>query len=85
MTARAAIPHVAAAAPRENCPMPPADLAGIVSLHGLRDWTEQDDKPVKHELGWTDFQVRPGQAIQREPPVSDPPSSRPADTRFWPV
>jgi len=41
--------------------------------------------PVKHEWGWDDVQVRSGQAIQREPPVSAPPSSRPADTRSWPV
>ncbi|WP_369244870.1 hypothetical protein [Streptomyces sp. R41] len=55
------------------CPLPPADMAGIVSLYGLRGWTEQDDKPVKHELVLADFQLRSGQAIQREPPVvSDP-------------
>ncbi|MFI0716888.1 hypothetical protein ACH4SK_41220 [Streptomyces inhibens] len=50
---------------RKNCPLPPADMAGIVSLYGLRGWTEQGDKHVKHELGWADFQVRSGQAIQR--------------------
>lgn len=59
-------------------------MAGIVSLYGLRGWTEQDDEPVKRELDRADFQV-----IQREPPVvSDSPSSdhdRPADTRSWPV
>jgi len=86
---RAATPYVAAVEPRRNCPLPPADMAGIVSLYGLRGWTEQDDKPVKHELGWADFQVRSGQAIQREPPVvSDPLSSdhnRPAESRSQPV
>ncbi|MET9894717.1 hypothetical protein ABZZ47_31795 [Streptomyces sp. NPDC006465] len=55
------------------CPLPPADMAGIVSpfgivrLYVLRGWTEQDDKPVKHELVLADVQVRSGQAIQREP------------------
>jgi hypothetical protein len=38
-------------------------MAGIVSLYGLRGWTEQDDEPVKRELDRADFQV-----IQREPP-----------------
>jgi hypothetical protein len=64
-----------------HCPLPPADMAGLVSLYGLRGWTEQDDKPVRHELVLADFelvladfQLRSGQAIQREPPVvSDPP------------
>ncbi|MFE0381196.1 hypothetical protein ACFW1M_37830 [Streptomyces inhibens] len=60
---RAATPNVAAVEP--NSPLPPADMAGIVSLYGLRGWTEQDDKHVKHELGRADFQVRSGQAIQR--------------------
>ncbi|MER5913522.1 hypothetical protein ABT124_24280 [Streptomyces sp. NPDC001982] len=73
---RAATPYVAAVEPRKNCPMQPADMAGIVSLYGLGGRTEQDDKPVKHELVLADFQVRSGQAIQRDPPiVSDPPSS----------
>ncbi|MFF4353586.1 hypothetical protein [Streptomyces sp. NPDC001530] len=51
--------------------------------------TELDRVATKDELGWADFQVRSGQAIQREPPVvSDPPSSdhnRPAKSRSWPV
>ncbi|WP_343240827.1 MULTISPECIES: substrate-binding domain-containing protein [unclassified Streptomyces] len=49
-------------------PLPPADMAGIVSLYGLLGWTEEDDKPVQDELVLADFQVRSGQAIQREPP-----------------
>ena len=44
---------------------PPADLAEIVRLYGLRGWIEQDYKQVKQELGWADFQVRSGRAIQR--------------------
>lgn len=74
---RTATPYVAAVEPRKNRPLPPADMAGIVSLYGLRDWTEQDDKPVKHELGWADFQARSGQAIQREPPSPTHPQAAP--------
>lgn len=44
---------------------PPANLTEIVRLYGLRGWIEQDYKQVKHELGWADFQVRSGRAIQR--------------------
>lgn len=45
--------------------LPPADMAEIVSLYGLRGRTEQDHKHVKHELGWADVQVRSAQATQR--------------------
>lgn len=65
---RAATPYAAVVGPRKNCQPPPADMAGIVSLHGLRGRTEQGSQPVKHELGWADFHFRSGQAIQREPP-----------------
>jgi hypothetical protein len=44
---------------------PAAAPAEIVRLYGLRGWIEQDYKQVKHELGWADFQVRSGRAIQR--------------------
>ncbi|WP_406313243.1 hypothetical protein OHA77_33050 [Streptosporangium sp. NBC_01639] len=44
---------------------PPADLAEIVRLYGLRTWIEQGYKQVKDELGWTDFQVRSDAAIRR--------------------
>jgi DDE superfamily endonuclease len=43
----------------------PADLAAVVRLYGLRNWVEQGDKQVKHELGWADFMVRTDQAIRR--------------------
>ncbi|MFF1449062.1 hypothetical protein ACFVYF_13045 [Streptomyces sp. NPDC058274] len=70
----AAIPHVAAVERCKNCPLPPADMAGIVSAYRLGGRTERDYEPVKHELGRADFWVRSCQAIQREPPVvSDPP------------
>jgi SRSO17 transposase len=46
-------------------PHPPADLAEVVRLYGLRDWIEQSYKQVKTELGWADFQVRSATAIHR--------------------
>jgi hypothetical protein len=44
---------------------PPADLAEVVGLYGLRNWVEQGYKQVKGELGWADFQVRGDRAIRR--------------------
>jgi DDE superfamily endonuclease len=46
-------------------PHRPATLAEILRLYSLRNWIEQEYKQVKHELGWADFQVRSGEAIQR--------------------
>src|SRR5512132_3281398 len=46
-------------------PFPPADLAELVRLYGLRNWVEQGYKQVKGELGWADFQVRSDRAIRR--------------------
>ncbi|HEX5882333.1 MAG TPA: IS701 family transposase [Actinomycetota bacterium] len=46
-------------------PFPPAGLAELVRLYGLRNWVEQGYKQVKHELGWADFQVRSDRAIRR--------------------
>ena len=48
-----------------DSPHPPADLAEIVRLYGLRHWIEQSYKQVKDELGWADFQVRSDRAIRR--------------------
>jgi DDE superfamily endonuclease len=50
---------------RTRAPFPPADLAEVVRLYGLRNWVEQGYKQVKHELGWADFQVRSDRAIRR--------------------
>jgi hypothetical protein len=44
---------------------PPADLAEIVRIYGIRHWIEQSYKQVKDELGWADFQVRSDVAIRR--------------------
>ena len=57
------LPHPARRRPR--VPFPPADLAELVRLYGLRNWVEQGYKQVKHELGWADFQVRADRAIRR--------------------
>ncbi|WP_417801228.1 IS701 family transposase [Streptomyces incanus] len=46
-------------------PHPPADLAEIVRIYGIRTWIEQGYKQVKDELGWADFQVRSDAAIRR--------------------
>lgn len=46
-------------------PHAPATAAEILRLYSLRNWVEQEYKQVKRELGWADFQVRSGEAIQR--------------------
>ena len=46
-------------------PYPPADLAEITRIYGIRHWIEQSYKQVKDELGWADFQVRSDAAIRR--------------------
>ncbi|MBB4943596.1 hypothetical protein FHR32_007996 [Streptosporangium album] len=63
--------YLATSLPRPGGPraalssFPPADLAEIVRLYGLRTWIEQGYKQVKDELGWADFQVRSDAAIRR--------------------
>ena len=80
-------------------PHQPAGLAEAVRLYGLRGWIEQDYKQVKHELGWADFQVRSGRAIQRhwtlvnlaftfcwlqpDQPPGPDPATREAPPLFW--
>jgi hypothetical protein len=52
--------------PRQaGSPHPPAGLAEIVRIYGIRNWIEQGYKQVKDELGWADFQVRSDTAIRR--------------------
>jgi hypothetical protein len=46
-------------------PLEEAGPAQVYELYRLRDWIEQYYKPVKHELGWADYQVRPERAIVR--------------------
>ena len=50
---------------REANALPPADLAEIVRLYGLRNWVEQSYKQTKGALGWSDYQVRSDRAIRR--------------------
>ena len=45
--------------------MPPADVADVVRLYGLRVWVEQSYKQVKATLGWAEYQVRSDIAIRR--------------------
>lgn len=42
-----------------------ASLEEVVRWYGLRMWVEQSYKHVKHELGWSQYQVRSDQAIRR--------------------
>jgi hypothetical protein len=42
-----------------------ASPAVVYEWSRLRDWTRQFSKPVKHELGWADYQMRPERAIVR--------------------
>ena len=52
--------------PRQaGSPHPPADLAEITRIYGIRHWIEQSYKQVKDQLGWADFQVRSDTAIRR--------------------
>lgn len=37
----------------------------VYELYRLREWIEHCYKPVKHEVGWADYQVRPQGAIVR--------------------
>jgi Transposase DDE domain len=37
----------------------------VDEIYRLRDWIEHFYKPVKHELGWADYQMRPERAIVR--------------------
>src|SRR6266567_7100632 len=42
-----------------------ASLQEVVRLYGLRMWVEQNYKHVKHELGWSQYQVRSDRAMRR--------------------
>jgi SRSO17 transposase len=46
-------------------PLEEASPEQVYELYRLRDWIEHYYKPVKHELGWADYQVRPERAIVR--------------------
>jgi SRSO17 transposase len=46
-------------------PLAQVSAEQVYELYRLRDWIEHFYKPVKHELGWADYQVRPERAIVR--------------------
>jgi SRSO17 transposase len=48
-----------------NLPIAEATPAQVYELYCLRDWIEHYYKPIKHELGWADYQVRSALAIER--------------------
>jgi SRSO17 transposase len=48
-----------------SLPLAQVSAEQVYELYRLRDWIEHFYKPVKHELGWADYQVRPERAIVR--------------------
>ncbi len=48
-----------------SLPLSQVSAGQVYALYRLRDWIEHFYKPVKHELGWADYQVRAEQAIVR--------------------
>ena len=44
---------------------PPADLAEVTRIYGIRHWIEQAYKQVKDQISWADFQIRSDIAICR--------------------
>ena len=46
-------------------PLQEASSREVYETYCLRDWIEHYYKPVKHELGWADFQTRDAEAIIR--------------------
>ncbi|MGX4689812.1 IS701 family transposase [Streptomyces sp. JNUCC 63] len=48
-----------------NLSVTEANALEVYRIYRLRDWIEHYYKPVKHELGWADFQVRSEEAIVR--------------------
>jgi hypothetical protein len=59
--------HLAAPGSRraQNSELAVASVQEVVRLSGLRMWVEQSCKQVKHALGWSEYQVRSDQALQR--------------------
>ena len=48
-----------------SLPLATVSAEQVYELYRWRDWIEHFYKPVKHELGWADYQVRPERAIMR--------------------
>jgi len=48
-----------------SLPLAEVSAEPVDEIYRLRDWIEHYYKPVKHELGWADYQMRPERAIVR--------------------
>jgi hypothetical protein len=48
-----------------SLPLREVSAEQVYEIYRLRDWIEHFYKPVKHELGWADYQMRPERAIVR--------------------
>jgi hypothetical protein len=48
-----------------SLPLAEVSAEQVYEIYRLRDWSEHYYKPVKHELGWADYQMRPERAIVR--------------------
>jgi SRSO17 transposase len=48
-----------------SLPLAEVSAEHVYEIYRLRDWIEHYYKPVKHELGWADYQMRPERAIVR--------------------
>lgn len=48
-----------------SLPLAQVSAAQVYTIYRLRDWIEHFYKPVKHELGWADYQMRAERAIVR--------------------
>jgi SRSO17 transposase len=48
-----------------SLPLAQVSAEQVYEIYRLRDWIEHYYKPVKHELGWADYQMRPERAIVR--------------------
>jgi SRSO17 transposase len=48
-----------------SLPLAQVSAEQVYEIYRLRDWIEHYDKPVKHELGWADYQMRSERAIVR--------------------
>ena len=48
-----------------SLPLPEVSAEQVYEIYRLRDWIEHFYKPVKHDLGWADDQMRPERAIVR--------------------
>jgi len=48
-----------------SLPLAQVSAEQVYEIYRLRDWIEHYYKPVKHELGWADHQMRPERAIVR--------------------